>query len=97
MKRTLLVSFIILHFNFTLEAQTCQWAYSSGQAPRSQAAAIKEDHNGEYYFASNTDSVSTRLYARLEKRDVNQQLIGQKQILGVVGITDIEINSANHA
>ena len=88
---------IILFINITSKAQSWEWAYTIGSTPRSQATAIKEDHSGNYYFAFYTDSVTTRLFTQMEKRDANQQLLWQKQITGNATITDLEINASNHA
>ncbi len=72
-------------------------AYTGGFTPRSTAVAVKQDLSGNFYVASFTDSISTRLSTQMEKRDVNQQPLWQKQINGNATITDLDINAANHA
>ena len=91
----LLLPFLLLSLNTF--AQSWKWAYTAHTTPRSQSVAIKEDHSGNFYLATFTDSITTRLYTTLEKHDANQQMLWQKQITGDVTISDIEINAANHA
>ena len=98
MKKILLVTCFIALSNLQNSfSQAWQWAYTESTTPRSQAVAVKEDQTGNVYTASFTDSVSTRVYSTMIKRDINQQIIWQKQIMGNATITDLEINSINHA
>ncbi len=96
MKRILLILFMMI-YAIHCNAQSWQWAFTSGLAPRSNAVVIKRDHTENFYFASYTDSVSTSISTQMEKRDANQQSLWQKIITGNATITDLEINTSNHA
>jgi hypothetical protein len=98
MKKTLILFCLLVIFNLhkTL-AQSWQWAYTEGTAPRSTPVAIKQDHNGELYTAYFTDSISTTVSTQMNKRDANQQLLWQILFHGNVHISDAEIDAANQA
>ncbi|MBP9922900.1 MAG: T9SS type A sorting domain-containing protein [Bacteroidia bacterium] len=96
MKKLILFISLITASIFPSKAQDYEWAYTSGQASISNVAAIRKDHDNNFYFASQRDTFVTHLYSDLEKRDNNQQLLWTKHLSGEVFITDLEINSANN-
>jgi hypothetical protein len=98
MKRNLLCCNFLLFILASLNsiAQDYEWAYTANRPSRTNVIAIREDHTGNFYLATITDSSSVRLLSQVERRDQNQQLIWNKQIDGNVTIADIEINPANH-
>ncbi|HQW00581.1 MAG TPA: hypothetical protein PLZ91_09665, partial [Bacteroidia bacterium] len=75
MKKLILFISLITASIFPSKAQDYEWAYTSGQASISNVAAIRKDHDNNFYFASQRDSFVTHLYSDLEKRDNNQQLL----------------------
>ena len=98
MKKNLLLLLIgYTLFLSTVNGQACQWGITAALPTRSQAVGVKEDHQGNLYVASYTDSMSSRLFTSIQKLDQNPQMIWQKKIIGDAGITDVEITSSNHA
>ncbi len=95
-KPLLLLCFLSITIFQKLSAQSLQWAYTMGAAPRTQAVALKEDQSGNFYVASFTDSMSLHVSTQLEKRNSNHQAEWQIVIIGDAAITDIEINPLNH-
>ena len=82
---------------FPSVAQDYEWAYTSGQASKSNVAAIRKDYDNNYYFATQRDTFVTHLYSDLEKMDDSRQMLWSKHLVGDVFISDVEINPANHA
>lgn len=96
-KQYVFIILLMLLSNEAATGQSWQWALTQSLAPRSQAVAVKQDAAQCVYIATYTDSVSTPVESRVEKRDVNKQLLWQKQIIGHVVITDLELNVTGNA
>jgi Secretion system C-terminal sorting domain len=92
-----LIALLLCFIPQFLTAQTYEWALTKGTMPRSNAVAIREDANKDVYFAYYTDSVTVRVSSHWEKRTAaSQQIIWQKDYVGDITITDVELNTANH-
>jgi hypothetical protein len=92
---------IICIFQFLAEnksiAQNYQWAFTTGKEQRTEVAAIREDHTGDFYLATITGIAGAPEYSQIDKYDLDHQLLWQKRITGNVIITDIEINPGDHS
>lgn len=97
MKTPLLYFILILLIAGDATSQGYEWALTANKQFRPYAVAIREDHFGNLFLASITDTLNHRMYSEIELRDSHQQIVWQKRITGNISLADMEITDNNHA
>ncbi len=88
---------IVLLFSIDCLAQDFLWAHSNSQSSFTHVSTIRKDHNNDLYLSYLTDSVGNEYGNYIVKYDQSQNEIWNFHLEGTGRITDLEINSLNHA